>query len=123
MQSKTPPGFRRCDPDRKQRGVATRLSQRLGFQRFAYLRLTGETPMLISPHPKSRTNRYFQLGYQQPDPVVRCARLGYGLFGWGGESSSPPGEREQRRFFGEATTFSFQPLWDWITEAEPDLFN
>jgi hypothetical protein len=19
--------------------------------------------------------------------------------------------------------FSFQPLWDWITEAEPDLFN
>ena len=19
--------------------------------------------------------------------------------------------------------FSFQPLWDWITEAEPELFN
>ncbi|MCA1457071.1 autoinducer binding domain-containing protein [Bradyrhizobium sp. BRP22] len=74
-------------------------------------------------HPKSRTNRYFQLGYQQLDPVVRCARLEYGLFGWGGKSSSPSGEREQRRFFGEATTFSFQPLWDWITEAEPVLFN
>lgn len=88
--------------------VATRLTQRLGFQRFAYLRLTGETPMLISSYPKSWTSRYFQLGYQQLDPVVRRARLEHALFSWGGEASPPAGNREQRRFFDEATTFGIR---------------
>ena len=69
--------------------VATRLTQRLGFQRFAYLRLTGETPMLISSYPKSWTSRYFQLGYQQLDPVVRRARAEDAPFSWGGEGVSP----------------------------------
>ncbi|MCA6115258.1 autoinducer binding domain-containing protein [Bradyrhizobium sp. WSM 1738] len=54
--------------------IAARLTQRLGFQRSAYLRLTGERPMLISSYPRSWTSRYFQLGYQQLDPVVRRAR-------------------------------------------------
>ncbi|WFU14456.1 autoinducer binding domain-containing protein [Bradyrhizobium sp. CB3481] len=89
-------------------GVATRLTQKLGFQRFAYLRLTGDTPMLISSYPKSWTSRYFQLAYQQLDPVVRRARLERALFGWGGEGSSPVGNREQRRFFDEAATFGIR---------------
>ncbi|WP_108523184.1 autoinducer binding domain-containing protein [Bradyrhizobium algeriense] len=88
--------------------VATRLTQRLGFQRFAYLRLTGETPMLISSYPKSWTSRYFQLGYQQLDPVVRRARAEHALFSWGGEASALAGNREQRRFFDEATTFGIR---------------
>ncbi|WP_083219200.1 autoinducer binding domain-containing protein [Bradyrhizobium icense] len=88
--------------------VATRLTQRLGLQRFAYLRLTGDTPTLISSYPKSWTSRYFQLGYQQLDPVVRRARAEHALFSWGGEGSSPVGNREQRRFFDEATTFGIR---------------
>ncbi|WFU14522.1 autoinducer binding domain-containing protein [Bradyrhizobium sp. CB3481] len=85
--------------------VATRVTQKLGFQRFAYLRLTGETSMLISSYPKSWTSRYFQLGYQQLDPVVHRARIERALFSWGGEGSAPVGNREQRRFFDEAATF------------------
>ncbi|MCA6111274.1 autoinducer binding domain-containing protein [Bradyrhizobium cenepequi] len=88
--------------------VATRLTQRLSFQRFAYLRLTGDTPMLISSYPKSWTSRYFQLGYQQLDPVVRRARVEHALFGWGGVGSAPVGNREQRRFFDEAATFGIR---------------
>ncbi|MCA6108046.1 autoinducer binding domain-containing protein [Bradyrhizobium cenepequi] len=88
--------------------VAARLTQRLGFQRFAYLRLTGDTPMLISSYPKSWTSRYFQLGYQKLDPVVRRARVEHALFGWGGEGSAPVGNREQRRFFDDAVTFGIR---------------
>ncbi|KRR04398.1 hypothetical protein CQ12_34360 [Bradyrhizobium jicamae] len=88
--------------------IATRLTQNLGFQRFAYLRLTGDTPMLISSYPKSWTSRYFQLGYQQLDPVVRRARVEHAMFSWGGEGSAPVGNREQRRFFDEAATFGIR---------------
>ncbi|UPJ47686.1 autoinducer binding domain-containing protein [Bradyrhizobium sp. 200] len=88
--------------------VATRLTQQLGFQRFAYLRLTGDTPTLISSYPKSWTSRYFQLGYQQLDPVVRRARVEHALFSWGGGGSAPVGNREQRRFFDEAATFGIR---------------
>ncbi|WJR75509.1 autoinducer binding domain-containing protein [Bradyrhizobium sp. NP1] len=88
--------------------VATRLTHRLGFQHFAYLRITGETPVLISSYPKSWTSRYFQLEYQQLDPVVRRARLEHTLFSWGGEASAPAGNREQRRFFDEASTFGIR---------------
>ncbi|MBO4225297.1 autoinducer binding domain-containing protein [Bradyrhizobium neotropicale] len=88
--------------------VASRLTNRLGFQRFAYLCLNGETPVLISSYPKSWTGRYFQLEYQQLDPVVRRARLEHTLFSWGGESSAPAGNREQRRFFDEAATFGIR---------------
>src|SRR5262245_58850313 len=88
--------------------VATRLAQKLGFQRFAYLRLAGETPLLISSYPKSWTSRYFQLGYQELDPVVRRARVERGLFSWGRGAAAPTGNREQRRFFDEATTFGIR---------------
>ena len=84
--------------------VATRLMHRLGFQRFAHLRIAGETPMPISSYPKSWTSRYFQLRNQPLDAVVRRARLENTLFSWGGEASPPAGTREQRRFFDEATT-------------------
>ncbi|WP_024509976.1 autoinducer binding domain-containing protein [Bradyrhizobium sp. ARR65] len=88
--------------------VGTRLTQRLGFQRFAYLSLSGDTPMLISSYPKSWTGRYFQLRYQQLDPVVRRARAENALFSWGGEGSAPAGTREQRQFFDEAATFGIR---------------
>ncbi|MCA1457058.1 LuxR family transcriptional regulator [Bradyrhizobium sp. BRP22] len=95
------------DPDACER-VATRLTERLGFQRFAYLRLTSDTPMLISSYPNSWTSRYFRLGYQQLDPVVRRARLEHALFSWGGEGAAPIGNREQRRFFDEARSFGIR---------------
>jgi len=88
--------------------VATRLTRRLGFQRFAYLRLAGEKPILISYYPKPWTSRYFNLGYQQVDPVVHRARLENAMFSWGGAGSSRVGNREQRRFFEEATTFGIR---------------
>jgi LuxR family transcriptional activator of conjugal transfer of Ti plasmids len=88
--------------------VATRLAQSLGFERFAYLRLTGDTPLLISSYPKSWTSRYFDLGYQQIDPVVRRARFENAVFSWGGKASIPEATRAQRRFFDEATAFGIR---------------
>nr|WP_271593160.1 autoinducer binding domain-containing protein [Bradyrhizobium sp. CCBAU 65884] len=55
--------------------IAERLTQKLGFRRFAYSLLDGAKPKLISSYPKSWTSRYYQPGYQQLDPVVLRARL------------------------------------------------
>lgn len=86
--------------------IAARLAQKLGFQRFAYLRLAGEAPLLVSSYPKSWTSRYFHLGYQQLDPVVLRARVERDLFSWGGAVRAPT--RDQRQFFDEATTFGIR---------------
>ena len=88
--------------------IARRLTERLGFRWFAYLRVTDETPALISSYPKSWTARYFDLGYQQLDPVVRRARRESELFSWGGSAPAATGTREQRRFFDEAMTFGIK---------------
>ncbi|MBB4261343.1 autoinducer binding domain-containing protein [Bradyrhizobium sp. CIR3A] len=88
--------------------VAARLTHKLGFQRFAYLRLTGDIPLLISSYPRSWTSRYFDLRYQQLDPVVLRARAERDLFSWGGEARAPAGNQAQRRFFDEATTFGIR---------------
>ncbi|MBR1194192.1 autoinducer binding domain-containing protein [Bradyrhizobium sp. AUGA SZCCT0240] len=88
--------------------VAGRLTQSLGFQRFAYLSLAGDSSMLISSYPKSWTNRYFDLRYQQLDPVIIRARVERDLFSWGGPARSPAANREQRQFFDEATTFGIR---------------
>lgn len=88
--------------------VATRLAQKLGFQRFAYLSLAGDTPVLISSYPKTWTSRYFDLGYHQLDPVVLRARVERDLFSWGGEAHAPAGNRAQRQFFDEATSFGIR---------------
>ncbi|MBR0828562.1 autoinducer binding domain-containing protein [Bradyrhizobium manausense] len=88
--------------------VAVRLAQRLGFQRFAYLRLADDTPMLISSYPRSWTSRYFDLRYQQLDPVVLRAKVERDLFSWGGATRTPIGNRAQRQFFDEATTFGIR---------------
>lgn len=88
--------------------VATRITQQLGFKRFAYLRLKGDRPTLISSYPKSWTKRYFDLGYQKIDPVVRRASREHSLFSWGGGPSAPAGGREHRRFFEEAMEFGIK---------------
>ncbi len=88
--------------------VATRVTQRLGFRWFAYLRIVEDAPKLISSYPKSWTGRYFDLHYEQLDPVVRRARLEHDLFSWGSGASTPAGTREQRKFFEEATTFGIE---------------
>ncbi|MGY4223248.1 LuxR family transcriptional activator of conjugal transfer of Ti plasmids [Bradyrhizobium sp. USDA 4503] len=85
--------------------VANRFAEKIGFERFAYLRFAGEAPTLISSYPKSWTSRYFSLRYQELDPVVIRARAEHGLFSWTGSPSAPNGSREQRRFFDEAGTF------------------
>ncbi|MGX9431400.1 MULTISPECIES: autoinducer binding domain-containing protein [Bradyrhizobium] len=64
--------------------------------------------MLISSYPKSWTSRYFHLGYQQLDPVVIRARVERDLFSWGGASRALAGNRAQRQFFDEATTFGLR---------------
>ena len=88
--------------------IASRLAQRLGFQRFAYLRLSGEAPMLISSYPRSWTSRYFHLGYQQLDPVVLRARVERDLFSWRGAACAPAGSRAQRQLFDEAKAFGIR---------------
>jgi LuxR family transcriptional regulator, activator of conjugal transfer of Ti plasmids len=88
--------------------VATRVTQRLGFRWFAYLRIVEDAPKLISSYPKSWTSRYFDLHYEQLDPVVRRARLEHDLFRWGSGASTPAGNSAQRKFFEEATTFGIQ---------------
>jgi LuxR family transcriptional activator of conjugal transfer of Ti plasmids len=85
--------------------IATRLTQKLGFQRFAYLRLGEDAPILISSYPKRWTSRYFHLRYEQLDPVVLRARVERDLFSWGGAPRAPAGNRAQRQFFDEAVTF------------------
>jgi LuxR family transcriptional regulator, activator of conjugal transfer of Ti plasmids len=88
--------------------IARRMTERLGFRWFAYLRLSDGTRTLISSYPKSWTNRYFDLGYQQIDPVVQRARRENELFSWGGSTPNATGNREQRRFFDEAMTFGIK---------------
>jgi LuxR family transcriptional activator of conjugal transfer of Ti plasmids len=88
--------------------VAARLAQALGFSRFAYLRLAGDTPLLISSYPQSWTSRYFHLRYQLLDPVVLRAKVERDLFSWGGVAHQPTGSRAQRQFFDEATTFGIR---------------
>src|SRR5579871_4932368 len=85
--------------------IARRITERFGFRWFAYLRLSDEIPTLMSSYPKSWTERYFELGYQQIDPVVQRARHENELFSWGGGRAKAVGSREQRRFFDEAMTF------------------
>jgi LuxR family transcriptional activator of conjugal transfer of Ti plasmids len=87
--------------------VASRVTRRLGFQRFAYLRIADDRPALISSYPKSWTTRYFDLCYQKIDPVVQRAAKEYDPFGWGG-GAIIGGAREQQRFFDEATTFGIR---------------
>jgi len=93
-----------ADEDAAFERVGTRLAERLGFRWFAYLRLTADQPTLISSYPVSWTSRYFDLGYQQLDPVVNRARLEHSLFSWGDGASVPAGTRAQRKFFEEAMT-------------------
>lgn len=88
--------------------VGTRLAQRLGFRWFAYLRLIQHEPALISSYPKSWTGRYFDLGYQRLDPVVRRAKSEHDAFSWGGSAPRATGTREQRRFLDEAMTFGIR---------------
>jgi LuxR family transcriptional activator of conjugal transfer of Ti plasmids len=85
--------------------VAMRFTRRLGFRWFAYLRMTEQAPALISSYPKTWTDRYFDLKYQQLDPVVQRARREHDLFNWGGSAPKPAGTREQRRFLDEAMSF------------------
>src|SRR5581483_10821642 len=79
--------------------VARRAALSLGFQRFAYLNLTGGIPFLISSYPKSWTNRYLTLQYQNIDLVVQRASREHAIFSWGGDTPRPVGTREQRRLF------------------------
>jgi LuxR family transcriptional activator of conjugal transfer of Ti plasmids len=72
--------------------IAKRATQCLGFRWFAYLRLTDNAPVLISSYPKSWTDRCFELGYQNLDPVVRRARQQHGLVCWGGEGAGTAGK-------------------------------
>ena len=88
--------------------TAARTALRLGFRWFAYLRIVEGAPKLISSYPRSWTSRYFDLHYQQLDPVIRRARLDHDLFGWTSGAAVPPGTKDQRRFFEEAVSFGIR---------------
>ncbi|PIT00344.1 hypothetical protein TSA1_05905 [Bradyrhizobium nitroreducens] len=88
--------------------TAARTTLRLGFRWFAYLRIADGTPRLISSYPRSWSSRYFDLRYQQLDPVIRRARLDHDLFGWTGGAMVRAGTKDQRTFFEEAVSFGIR---------------
>ncbi|MBR0906636.1 autoinducer binding domain-containing protein [Bradyrhizobium liaoningense] len=89
--------------------VATRASHGLGFRWFAYLSIAEGSLRLISSYPRSWTSRYLRFQYQRLDPVVLQARAEQQTFSWGAFSGSiRPRDREQRRFFDEATEFGIK---------------
>lgn len=88
--------------------TAARTTVFLGFRWFAYLRIVEGAPKLISCYPRSWSSRYFDLHYQQLDPVIRRARLDHDLFGWASGAAAPGGTKDQRRFFEEAVSFGIR---------------
>jgi LuxR family transcriptional activator of conjugal transfer of Ti plasmids len=57
-------------------------ARQLGFQWFAYLRISEGSPELISSYPSPFTKRYTDLHFSDEDPIVRHARLVNGPFSW-----------------------------------------
>ncbi|WP_027582046.1 autoinducer binding domain-containing protein [Bradyrhizobium sp. Ai1a-2] len=88
--------------------TASRAAHGLGFRWFAYLRVGDGRPSLISSYPKSWTSRYLRLNYHGLDPVIQRARVERGIFSWGTQGSALRPNKEQRRFFEEATTFGIK---------------
>lgn len=89
--------------------IATRASHGLGFRWFAYLSIVDSSLKLISSYPKSWTSRYLRHRYHRFDPVVLRARAEHAMFTWGASSGSiRPRNREQSRFFEEATGFGIK---------------
>jgi len=88
--------------------TAARTAVCLGFRWFAYLKIVEGAPKLISCYPRSWSSRYFDLHYQQLDPVIRRARLDHDLFGWTSGAAAPGGTKDQRRFFEEAVSFGIR---------------
>ncbi|MES5482656.1 autoinducer binding domain-containing protein [Bradyrhizobium sp. INPA03-11B] len=97
-----------ADDEQGFESVARRVTRRLGFRWFAYLQIANQAPTLVSSYPKAWTSRYFELGYQQLDPVVRRARHENDVFCWGDGAPKPAGTRQQRNFFDEAMTFGIR---------------
>ncbi|KRR25225.1 hypothetical protein CQ14_09400 [Bradyrhizobium lablabi] len=87
--------------------IGERAAHRLGFRWFAYLSLSDDTPRLISSYPRSWTTRYFELGYDDIDPVLRRARTERRIFSWDGEVQMPR-SRKLKSFFDDATTFGIR---------------
>ncbi len=87
--------------------IGERVAQRLGFRWFAYLSLSDDVPRLISSYPRSWTTRYFELGYEAIDPVLRRARTGRQIFSWDGQVKMPR-SRRLKSFFDDATTFGIK---------------
>jgi len=89
--------------------IATRAYHGLGFRWFAYLSIVDSSQKLISSYPKSWTSRYLRHRYHRLDPVVLRARAEHAMFTWGASSGSTrPRNREQSRFFEEATGFGIK---------------
>jgi LuxR family transcriptional regulator, activator of conjugal transfer of Ti plasmids len=65
------------------RGVANAAARQLGFQWYAYLRLSEHTPALLSSYPSLFQRRYVDLRLCDEDPIVRHAKLVSAPFSWG----------------------------------------
>lgn len=65
------------------RGVAAQITRDLGFQWFAYLRISGGNPELISSYPDSLAQLYIKDRLSDADPIVRHARIARMPFFWG----------------------------------------
>ncbi|WP_271552778.1 helix-turn-helix transcriptional regulator [Bradyrhizobium sp. CCBAU 45394] len=65
------------------RGVAVQITRNLGFQWFAYLRISGGNTELVSSYPDSLAQLYVRDKLSDVDPIVRHARTARMPFFWG----------------------------------------
>lgn len=84
------------------RGVAVKITRDLGFQWFAYLRISGGNPELISSYPDALAQLYVKDRLSDADPIVRHARIARMPFFWGDSDEATCRLTPDDRFTQEA---------------------
>ena len=74
--------IQRADTFEELREIASATGRELGFQWFAYLRIAGGSPELVSSFPSSFSQFYIDHRLSDEDPLVRHARLTNVPFFW-----------------------------------------
>lgn len=84
------------------RDIATQITRELGFQWFAYLRINGGSPELVSSYPDSFAQLYVTQRLNDEDPIIRYARTIRTPFFWGDSDDASCRLSANDRFAREA---------------------
>ena len=90
------------------RRVAERTAHALGFRWFAYFAPRANARNLISSYPKNWTNRYFDEGYDDIDPVLQKPRTPCRMLLWDGRDARTAKSAKERRLFDDALSFKIR---------------